>query len=176
MPDAQVQPSAPGLAILARTGAPRSGRKVGRMSTDSTASRPRHRRIHLFQTLGALLGGVTRVTVPVLEDADRAALVAELDEVSRVIGLQDPVAYAELSWPLMDHLVALCPNRILVTTARDALALLSPQLEVTADTDWLDWPSLAVDFPLLRDAVAEGDAIAAELAVERLWGMAATLP
>ncbi|WP_314140127.1 hypothetical protein [uncultured Plantibacter sp.] len=146
------------------------------MSADSAASRPRHRRIHLFQTLGALLGGVTRVTVPVLEDTDRAALVAELDEVSRVIGLQDPVAYAELSWPLMDHLVALCPNRILVTTARDALALLSPQLEVTADTDWLDWPSLAVDFPILRDAVAEGDAIAAELAVERLWGMAATLP
>ena len=146
------------------------------MSTDSAASGPRHRRIHLFQTLGALLGGVTRVTVPVLEDADRAALVAELDEVSRVIAVRDPVAYADLSWPLMDHLVALCPNRILVTTARDALAMLSPQLEVTADTDWLDWPSLAVDFPILRDAVAEGDAIAAELAVERLWGMAATLP
>ncbi|WP_285024740.1 FCD domain-containing protein [Plantibacter sp. ME-Dv--P-122b] len=145
------------------------------MSTDSAASGPRHRRIHLFQTLGALLGGVTRVTVPVLEDADRAALVAELDEVSRVIAVQDPVAYADLSWPLMDHLVALCPNRILVTTARDALAMLSPHLEVTADTDWLDWPSLAVDFPILRDAVAEGDAIAAELAVERLWGMAATL-
>lgn len=145
------------------------------MSTDSAASGPRHRRIHLFQTLGALLGGVTRVTVPVLEDADRAALVAELDEVSRVIAVRDPVAYADLSWPLMDHLVALCPNRILVTTARDALAMLSPQLEVTADTDWLDWPSLAVDFPILRDAVAEGDAIAAELAVERLWGMAATL-
>ena len=144
------------------------------MSADSTASRPRHRRIHLFQTLGALLGGVTRVTVPVLEDADRAALVAELDEVSRVIGLQDPVAYAELSWPLMDHLVACCPNRILVTTARDALALLSPHLSVTAETEWLDWAELGVDFPILRDAVAEGDAIAAELAVERLFGMAAS--
>lgn len=146
------------------------------MSADSTARTPRHRRIHLFQTLGALLGGVTRVTLPVLEDADRAALVAELDEVTRLIGAQDPIAYADASWPLMDHLVALCPNRILVTTARDALALLAPQLVVTADTDWLDWPSLAVDFPILRDAVAEGDAIRAELAVERLWGMAATLP
>jgi DNA-binding GntR family transcriptional regulator len=134
----------------------------------------RPRRIHLFQTLGALIGGVTRVTVPSLGDAERASLVAEMDVIVRLIGRADPVGYAEHSWRLMDHLVACCPNRILVTTARDALALLSPQLSVTAETEWLDWAELGVDFPILRDAVAEGDAIAAELAVERLFGMAAS--
>lgn len=140
----------------------------------SEAGGVRPRRIHLFQTLGALLGGLTRVTVPSLDDAERASLVAEMDVIVHEIGQADPVAYAERSWLLMDHLVACCPNRILVTTARDALALLSPQLSVTAETEWLDWAELGVDFPILRDAVAEGDAIAAELAVERLFGMAAS--
>lgn len=146
------------------------------MAIDSAATGSGHRRIHLFQTLGALLGGVTRMAVPALDDADRASLVVELDHMSHVIASRDPVAYATAAWPLMDRLVALCPNPILVTTTRDALALLAPRLWVDADTTWLDWPVLAADFVILRHAVAEGDAIAAELAVERLFGLAAALP
>lgn len=126
-------------------------------------------RTFVFQTLGALVGGVVRVTVPALEDHDRAMLVTDTDRVVHVLPQRDPAAYDAVAWPLVGRLVALCPNRILVETTRDLIGSLSHQLRMTASTDWLRWEELEADFPVLRDAIAEGDAIAAELAVERLF-------
>lgn len=114
-------------------------------------------RTFVFQTLGALVGGVVRVTVPTLDDSGRTRLVDALD------------AIVGLSWPLVDTFVELCPNEILVHTTRDLIGSLAHQLRMTAASDWLRWPELDRDFPVLRDAVASGDAIAAELAVERLF-------
>ncbi|HXH34758.1 MAG TPA: GntR family transcriptional regulator [Plantibacter sp.] len=132
-------------------------------------------RTFVFQTLGALVGGITRVLVPSLGDADRATLVSEVDRVVRVLPSRDPERYNALVWPLVDLFVALCPNRILVDTTRDMIGSLSHQLRMTAATDWLRWEELDADFPVLRDAVAEGDSIAAELAVERLFRLAEPL-
>lgn len=128
-------------------------------------------RTFVFQTLGALVGGVARVTIPTLGDAGRADLVVATDRVVRVLSQRDPASYDAVAWPLVDRLVALCPNRILVETTRDLIGSLSHQLRATASTDWLHWEDLEADFPVLRDAIAEGDAIAAELAVERLFRM-----
>lgn len=128
-------------------------------------------RTFVFQTLGALVGGVARVTIPALGDTDRADLVAATDRVVQVLPQRDPARYDAVAWPLVDRMVALCPNRILVETTRDLIGSLSHQLRMTASTDWLRWEDLEADFPVLRDAIAEGDAIAGELAVERLFRM-----
>jgi len=143
-----------------------SPQRFTRVATPSASDRT-----FVFQTLGALVGGVVRVTVPALSDAGRATLVAEIDSIIDILPERDPTAYGALAWPLVDRFVELCPNRILVATTRDTIGSLAHRLRMTATTDWLRWDDLEADYPVLRGATAEGDSIAAELAVERLFRM-----
>ncbi|MGK9149125.1 GntR family transcriptional regulator [Plantibacter flavus] len=128
-------------------------------------------RTFVFQTLGALVGGVVRVTVPTLDEPTRADLVERIERIIEILPDRDPVAYGARAWLLVDEFVAVCPNRILVEATRDNIGALAHRLRMTSGTNWIRWDELDVDFPRFRGAIAEGDAIAAELAIERMFRM-----
>jgi DNA-binding GntR family transcriptional regulator len=121
-----------------------------------------------LRTLGVLVGGVVRLTVPVMTEQQVATTVKRLDgEVER---LRDggtarivlTVGGAYDSW------LQLCPNPILVETARKVISGLAFKLRVDTIGELVPVEHLLEYYPVFRDAVAAGDPIAAELAIETI--------
>lgn len=132
-------------------------------------------RTAILQTLGALLGGVVRVTVPSLTDAQRVTLIDHLDRVAPLVEAKDVHEHGRLAWELADHVVDLCPNHILVRATRDMIDSLAFQLAATRTDDSSDWPRLSTGYATVREAVLSEDAIAAELAVEEIFRLSVPL-
>lgn len=137
--------------------------------------RPEDRTL-VLQTLGALVGGVVRITVPVLSERQSTALRAETDKLITVVGRRDAVQHGRDGWRLVDRFIDYCPNHVLVKATKDTIDSLAYQLGVTRTDESTNWDDLDVGYPALLDALAVGDAIAAELAIERVFRLSSTLP
>lgn len=129
-------------------------------------------RTAVLQTLGALFGGLVRVTVPALAADQKASLLAHLDRLLPLVEARDTQANGKLGWELIDLFIDYCPNHILVRTTRGLIDSLAFQLTATLTDENSDWESLSAGYPDLRDAIAADDAIAAELAIERVFRLA----
>ncbi|MFZ4896316.1 GntR family transcriptional regulator [Plantibacter sp. Mn2098] len=126
-------------------------------------------RTHVMQTMGALVGGVVRLTVPTLTDAQRTTLLGCLDATIVAVENRAGDEAGRLRWQLVDEFVQFCRNPVLVRATRDIIDSLAFQLTVTRTEDDTAWESLEENYPLLRAAITSGDAIAAELAVESVF-------
>ncbi|MFZ4896561.1 GntR family transcriptional regulator [Plantibacter sp. Mn2098] len=126
-------------------------------------------RTYILQTLGALVGGVVRVTVPELSKQQRTTLAKSVDGVIAIVGKRDAKGHGDLSWKLVDEFIAACPNSVLVTATRDLIDGLAYRLSVTRTEESTAWDALEIGYPSLRDAVLANDAIAAELAIETVF-------
>lgn len=124
--------------------------------------------LHALRTLGVLIGGVVRLTVPILNSREITATTKRLDgEIERLkdggtarIVLTVGGAY--------DAWLALCPNPILVETARKVTSGLAYKLRVDTIGELIPVEHLLEHYPLFRDAVIARDPIAAELAIETI--------
>lgn len=131
---------------------------------------PRHEdRTAILQTLGALVGGVVRVTVPELSDAQRQKLLTHLDETIVSVAQRDTHAHGSQGWALVDLFITACPNPYLVRATQDTVDALAYQLAVTRTESSTSWSNLDDGYPRMRAAVYSGDAIAAELAIETIF-------
>lgn len=126
-------------------------------------------RTAVLQTLGALFGGVVRVTVPALTAEQKATILAHLDRLVPLVAAQDAERHGTLGWELIDLFIDYCPNRILVRAAQGTIDSLTFQLSSTRTEENSDWESLAVGYPALREAIVADEAIAAEQAIERVF-------
>jgi DNA-binding GntR family transcriptional regulator len=131
-------------------------------------------RTQVLQTMGALVGGVVRVTVPTLTDDQRKTVLSALDETIAAVTARESEESGRLRWQLVDEFVRACRNPVLVTATRDMIDALAYQLSVTGSEELTPWDELDDGYPLLRAAIVAGDAIAAELAVEAVFRLAAT--
>lgn len=130
-------------------------------------------RIHVVQTLGAALGGVTRVTVPFL-DAGRRLEVADL--VTAALGsvrVKDEAQHERESAGLVQMLIEHCPNTHLATYAREAAQKLRFHDALTRHSADVDWAALEFGYAKLQAALLHADAIEAEIAVEHLFQLEA---
>lgn len=126
-------------------------------------------RVLVLQTLGALVGGVVRIAVPGASDEDKHRLVQEVDEALVHVEARDPRGHGRQRWRLVDQFITACPNAVLVTATRDQINGLAYRLSVTMGDEDLDWEALEVGYSALRAAVLDGDAVAAELAIETVF-------
>jgi DNA-binding GntR family transcriptional regulator len=132
-------------------------------------------RTEVMQTLGAMLGGVVRVTVPGLGATQKKALVRSINQVIVVLEQRDVAEYDRLSWALFDSFIDACPNATLVNATKDVIDGLTYRLSATSTVDTIDWDTKASAYPELREAVESGGAVAAELAVENVFRLSKLL-
>ncbi|MGG7465130.1 GntR family transcriptional regulator [Plantibacter sp. YIM 135347] len=126
-------------------------------------------RTDILQTLGALVGGVVRVTVPTLSEAQRKSLLKSIDATIASVEKRDTHGHGKLAWAMVDDFADVCQNPILVAAARDTIDALGYRLSVTRTEESTNWETLDEGYPRLRDAVVSGDSIAAELAIETVF-------
>ncbi|WP_051701574.1 GntR family transcriptional regulator [Mycetocola saprophilus] len=130
--------------------------------------RPEDRTL-IMQTLGALVGGVVRVTVPGLTEEQRDQLIAAVRTAAGTVLGRDYESHGKLGWDMVYLFLDLCPNHILVAATRDRIDGLGYQLTITRDAASTDWAALEAGYPALIDALQAGDSIAAELAIETVF-------
>ncbi|WP_431030865.1 GntR family transcriptional regulator [Plantibacter sp. RU18] len=118
-------------------------------------------RIEILQTMSALVGGVVRVTVPTLTTERQQALVASLEDLLGATAARrcreglggGGYVRGGLSEP----------------DARDTIGALAYKLSTTRTDETTDWGVLDDGYPRLLAGVRDGDAIAAELAIETIF-------
>lgn len=121
-----------------------------------------------LRTLGVLIGGIVRLTVPVMTNSQITATTKRLNgEIKR---LQDGgTARVVLTvGGAYDAWLDLCPNPILVDTARKVTSGLAYKLRVDTVGELIPVEHLLEHYPIFRDAIIAGDPIAAELAIETI--------
>ncbi|WP_431031189.1 GntR family transcriptional regulator [Plantibacter sp. RU18] len=126
-------------------------------------------RTEILQTVGALVGGVVRVTVPTLSEERRRVLEVSLEELLVATAARDAASARTRGWAVVDSFVDECPNQTLVQATRDMIGALAYKLSITHADESADWDVLDDGYPRLLMGVRNGDAIAAELAVETIF-------
>ncbi|RLP80653.1 GntR family transcriptional regulator [Mycetocola lacteus] len=126
-------------------------------------------RTQIMQTLGALVGGVVRVTVAELTDTQRAELITSVQAAAETLPTRDYDAHGTLGWDMVHLFLKYCPNRILVAATQDRIDGLGYQLTITRNVESTDWAALEAGYPALITALQAGDSIAAELAIETVF-------
>jgi DNA-binding GntR family transcriptional regulator len=128
-----------------------------------------------LQTLGALLGGLTRVTVPDLTPAATADILKALDSVDAALESGDEAQYLSCGRRLTRLLVENCPNPVLLAATDDVIGAKVHRLSQSRIEVNRDWDRLRMDYRNLRSAVEAGDPVGAELALERVFQLDAQL-
>lgn len=126
-------------------------------------------RTAVLQTVGALVSGVVRVTVPTLTPGQRAELIAFVEHTMATVEAEDADGHGRSIWGLVDRFLKHCQNPILVSATKDVIGALVYRLSVTRNVETTAWEDLRVGYPHLRAAIASGDAVGAELAVEHIF-------
>lgn len=126
-------------------------------------------RVVVLQTLGALIGGVVRVTTRALSDQQRAEILAALGATMATVEARDSAAHAVAAWAMLDLFIDACPNPYLVRATRDQINALMHQVNSTRTDANTMWENPETAYPLLHEAITTGDSIAAELAVETVF-------
>ncbi len=126
-------------------------------------------RTAVLQTLGALVSGVVRVTVPTLTAGQRAELIAFVEHTMATVEAEDADAHGRCIWGLVDRFLKHCANPVLVAATADVIGALAYRLAATRSAETVEWADLRVGYPHLRSSVAAGDAVGAELAMEHVF-------
>ncbi|WP_053387840.1 FCD domain-containing protein [Leucobacter japonicus] len=126
-------------------------------------------RDQIIQCLGALLGGVARVTIPALPTCERESLSLQLGQLLEAVGEQEPYEYAAHTWQFIEFLVHACPNPELARATQGRIEALSYLISLTQAEEAPQWDRLHGSYSALRSAIDSGDAVAAELALEHAF-------
>jgi len=124
-----------------------------------------------LRTIGVLMGGVVRHTVPVLSDAGRTILCEFVARAGDSIRRQDARGHAQVALELYAALLKQCPNPVLTHLSRTSLVPLSYHYLVSIDRRELDWVKIAHSWAELGTSFHDGDQIRGELAIEALHGL-----
>jgi DNA-binding GntR family transcriptional regulator len=128
-----------------------------------------------LQTLGALLGGVTRVTVPALTRAATTDILKALGSVDTALASGDEAQYVSRGRHLTRLLIENCPNPVLLAATDDIIEAKVHRLSLSRIEVNRDWGQLRMDYQRLSSAVEAGDPVAAELALESVFQLDAPL-
>lgn len=120
-----------------------------------------------LQTLGVILGGVTRLAVPRLSASVRDAVLAQLSIVVKRLREGDDSATNIEAVKLWRTLLPECGNPLLVALCEQTIDGLAFKLRIATVNKIFDFASHADQLEKLGERIEAGDAVGAELAVER---------
>lgn len=125
--------------------------------------------IEAMQTLGVLLGGIVRLAVPRIDATTRAALVKDLRRVQSDIAEGNVEHTRDLVLRTWERLATQTGNRILEEVYNDTMSGLFFKVPAEIFLELFDQEAMHTDIGLLADAIDARDAVAAELATERVY-------
>ncbi|WP_374009593.1 GntR family transcriptional regulator [Leifsonia sp. LS-T14] len=132
--------------------------------------------IYDLQTLGALVGAITRVTLPTLTPEATEDLLAALTRVQDTLRERRPQDYLQRNYDLYLVLRDNCPNPVLVEATHELIEAKLFRISLTRINLRRDWDELQSIYDDVRSAVTAGDAVASELAIERIFQLDRPLP
>lgn len=118
------------------------------------------------QSIGVMMGGLTRITVPALNDEDLKACFALIDTALAAMQNRDQRKSVSTGLKLYERLISRCPNPALVKLVQANLTTLAYQIQVTADVREPNWELLIRTWRRLRVGLEQRNPIIAELAIE----------
>ena len=121
-----------------------------------------------IQTLGVVLGGVVRVTLPTLDPAAIPRLLSVVAEARDAVTARNARAHMDAALRIYSTMIGLCPNTVLKGVAVETVARLTFQVQLTIDSREPNWDLLADCWQRFDAAITAQDPIAAELAFEEL--------
>lgn len=121
-----------------------------------------------IQVLGALMGGVTRLTIPHLSKEARERITALCDIALESITQQDERGHLEAALSIYNALLDSCPNEMLTNLTRAAIVPLTFRYRAVLDVRTPNWKLLEAGWQGVRDGLKTGDNVRAELALEEM--------
>ncbi|WP_447912070.1 GntR family transcriptional regulator [Microbacterium phyllosphaerae] len=128
-------------------------------------------RVAVLHAVGALVGGIARVTVPTLSHSEHAALVRLAILLEEAVVRRDKTEHGRIAREVTQVFLRSCPNAVLRDSTYEILEGLWFQLSATRAESGIDWPALSETYPRFRDALLRRDAVETELAIERAYGL-----
>lgn len=122
----------------------------------------------VVQTLGVIFGGAVRLATPSLSEGVRQRILGSLEQCLIDLARRDVPALNVHALATFDLFVEHCGNGHLIKLCQDTAEGLAFKLRLPSLVRIFNWGDLTASFEELRDAVTAGDAIAAEMAAERL--------
>lgn len=122
-----------------------------------------------FNTLGVLLAGVVRVTVPSLPAAERKRIAASLQKVATTARDSDFDRVREPLLAAFERFVSQCENPQLARLCSDTLDGLAFKIRADRMATLVEPEALAAALEALAEATVEGRAVGAELATGRVF-------
>ncbi|KQU00220.1 hypothetical protein ASG53_05045 [Sanguibacter sp. Leaf3] len=123
------------------------------------------------QTIGALLGGIARITVPTLDDEHAARLSECASQVQASWRENDALSISDAHLPLLHAFLDACSNEVLTTATRSVLEAAHFHASRSFSPEDFDPVSLARDMDDLKAAIAAHDGVRAELAIESFYNL-----
>ncbi|MGG7507526.1 FCD domain-containing protein [Plantibacter sp. YIM 135249] len=134
----------------------------------------------ILHTIGALAGGIVRVTVPSLNHAQRRSIIRATDSAIQAVQRRDVAAHGAARWALVEQFAASCPNPVLICATQQAIIALAHRLTRAEFRDAIDAPATightSREYRTLRAAVDVGDAVTAEQAMQRAFRLPGRTP
>lgn len=122
-----------------------------------------------LQTIGVLLAGATQLTLPRLEDSDRAELAAYANVVISQLATSDVLAITKAAEELFTAILRSCPNPVLLEVITRAAPSLSYHVSVAYQGLNADLADLAADYRALCTALIDHDDRAALELMKRVF-------
>lgn len=152
------------LAELARAGliemAPNRYTRVAAPTKDEL--------LDAYRTLGVIYGGVVRLAVPRFSDAERERVLGVLDDVLARLDADQQAEVAREGADIYSMWADACGNASLAQLCRSTTDGLAFRLWVPELAELVPTDVVRPELVKLRDAVAAGEPIAAELAMEAI--------
>ncbi|WP_181408254.1 GntR family transcriptional regulator [Schumannella sp. 10F1B-5-1] len=127
-----------------------------------------------MHTLGTIYGGAVRLGALHLSDEDAALIQKQIAEMIAAMGAQDIETLRSLVFPTFDLFVRRSQSPLLIKLAADTVDGLAFRVRVERVLELVDVEQVAADFRALGEAAVARDAIAAELATERIFQLPET--
>lgn len=121
-----------------------------------------------LQTLGVILGGVTRLAVPYLGPALKKEVLAQLRIVVRRLRADDGPGVNVEAVKLWRIVLRACGNPLLTALCEQTIDGLAFKLRIATVNKIFDFLEHADMFEALAERIKAGDAVGAQLAVERV--------
>ncbi|MFL0388923.1 GntR family transcriptional regulator [Curtobacterium sp. 179-B 9B NHS] len=121
-----------------------------------------------YRTLGVIYGGVVRLAVPRFSDAERERVTAVLDDVLARLDADQQAEVAREGADIYSMWAEACGNASLAQLCRSTTDGLAFRLRVPELTELVPTDVIRPEIVKLRDAVAVGEPIDAELAMEAI--------
>lgn len=121
-----------------------------------------------LQAMGAIMGGVMRITVPVLDKVAMKKLVDLVERCREAVVARDNSRHLESALKVYDVLLRHCPNPVLVNIARMSLTPLTFGYRASIGVRIPNWDLLVAGWGRVKHGLTSGDNVLAELAFEEM--------